>query len=202
MNDRNYPRLLLLLCCLAVSIMLYAQAPQVATVVDKAVQSINAPEGIRYDFTVNITKLYSTSGRIQSLGQCWKFTNKDGLFCDNGTTAFAWDKKKNHVVMMTSPGANIQLVLTELLSKCKNRKMTSDGNKWKIELQLNEKEMGVKKATVYIDKQTYLPTQLKFHKGLIGITIRLSNFILGGLKTSQFNFNKSQYPHATIEQRE
>ena len=74
--------------------------------------------------------------------------------------------------------------------------MTISGNSYVVTLQ--GKGKSISEMVITINKQTYVPSQIRMFQNKQWTTIKVSNFRTANLSDALFRFNPKSYPNAEI----
>jgi hypothetical protein len=128
--------------------------------------------------------------------------NKKSMVWANGETAWFLDRRKR-VVKVMDPGTDrrgLKGIDGQLVSLTRDYSMalTVEGDSYRIHLRANNKSADASQAYLYINRQTYYPTQIKVKIKFFWGKILLSNFELGDYSDAMFTFPYKRFPDVKI----
>ena len=76
--------------------------------------------------------------------------------------------------------------------------MTTNTPNYVVTLKATNKNSGIQEMVITINKQSYVPSQIRMLQGKQWTFIQVSNFKKANLSDSIFRFNPKAYPNAEI----
>ena len=185
------------------SLSIHAQSDADARkILDKTAAVVNNKDGISAAFTISTSNAGSTNGKIYFKGTRFKAVTEDFIVWFNGKTQWAYMKQTDEV-NITTPSKEQQAAMNpytfiNIYKEGYALKKKVVGTNYVVTLTATSKQKGIKEMTITINKQTYVPSQIKMLQDGTWTTIKISNFKQSKLPVSTFIFNKQECPDAEI----
>ena len=171
-------------------------------VLDKTAAIVGNKNGASANFKLSSPKYGSTSGSIAIKGNKFNARTPQAIVWYNGKTQWSYMKKTNEVnvtnptqaqQMSMNPYTFINIYKTGYTST-----MKTIGSNYKVRLVAQNKKRTVQELILTIDKNSYIPSQIKMRQGNTWSTITVSNFKAKSISNSTFVFNSKDFPKAEI----
>ena len=171
-------------------------------VLDKTAAVIGNKKGATANFKMSSPKFGSASGSITIKGNKFNARTPQAIVWFNGKTQWSYMKKTNEVnvsnptqaqQMSMNPYTFINIYKTGYTST-----MKTIGSNYKVRLVAQNKKRTVQELILTIDKNSYIPSQIKMRQGNTWSTITVSNFKAKSISNSTFVFNSKDFPKAEI----
>ena len=189
-------RITLLLLLFAVAS--YGQSAQ--KVLDKTAKVVSNKSGVQASFTISSKQYGSTSGTIEIKGRKFRATTNEGVVWFDGKTQWTYVKQNDEVNVNTPSAADLQAInpytFIYMYKQGYTASMTISGNSYVVTLQ--GKGKSISEMVITINKQTYVPSQIRMLQNKQWTTIKVSNFRTANLSDALFRFNPKSYPNAEI----
>lgn len=178
------------------------QAQQARKILDKTAAVLNNKGGASAHFTVSSTKIGSTSGTINIKANKFQAQTPQAIVWYDGKTQWSYLKRTNEVNISTPNRAqqiamnpytfiNIYKSGYQLSSKTK-------GNNYQVHLVATNKRNSIAEMYILVNKNTYVPTQVKLKQANQWTTINISNFKTKNIPNHVFVFKSKDFPSAEI----
>lgn len=189
-------RITLLLLLFAVAS--YGQSAQ--KVLDKTAKVVSNKSGVQASFTISSKQYGSTSGTIEIKGRKFHATTNEGVVWFDGKTQWTYVKQNDEVNVNTPSAADLQAInpytFIYMYKQGYTASMTISGNSYVVTLR--GKGKSISEMVITINKQTYVPSQIRMLQNKQWTTIKVSNFRTANLSDALFRFNPKSYPNAEI----
>ena len=189
-------RITLLLLLFAVAS--YGQSAQ--KVLDKTAKVVSNKSGVQASFTISSKQYGSPSGTIEIKGRKFHATTNEGVVWFDGKTQWTYVKQNDEVNVNTPSAADLQAInpytFIYMYKQGYTASMTISGNSYVVTLQ--GKGKSISEMVITINKQTYVPSQMRMLQHKQWTTIKVSNFRTANLSDALFRFNPKSYPNAEI----
>ena len=174
-------------------------AQSAKAVLDKAAGTITAQSGVKANFKMT-TANGSTSGTIAIKGKKFYATTPQAKVWFDGKTQWTYVKQNDEVNVNTPSAADLQAInpytFIYMYKQGYTASMTISGNSYVVTLQ--GKGKSISEMVITINKQTYVPSQIRMLQNKQWTTIKVSNFRTANLSDALFRFNPKSYPNAEI----
>lgn len=184
-------------------IMAVANHAQTATqVLDKTASVVGRKGGATANFTLSSSKYGSATGTIAIKGNKFHARTDNAIVWFNGKTQWTYMKSTNEVNISTptqaqqmsmNPYTFINIYKTGYTATVKTQ-----GNTYQVHLVAQNKQRTIQEMYITINKQTYVPSQVKMRQGSTWSTIKISGFQAKNQANSTFVFNAKDFPQAEI----
>ena len=174
---------------------------QTATsVLDKTAKVVSHKSGVQASFTINSKQYGSTSGSIDIKGRKFHTTTHEAVVWFDGKTQWTYVKQNDEVNVNTPTAADLQAInpynFIYMYKQGYTATMTTSGNSYVVTLK--GKGKSISELVITINKQTYVPSQIRMLQNKQWTTIKVSNFKTANLSDGIFRFNPKSYPNAEI----
>ncbi len=171
-------------------------------VLDKAVATINASQGIQANFLLSGERMGRTTGTIKLKDNKFTAETDAAIVWFNGTTQWTYIKR-NDEVNISTPTADQQiqmnpLTFMNLYKSGYKLSMKTTGNSYEVRLVAEDTKNPIQEVYVVLDTNTYIPSQVRMRRKAAWITVNISNFTTINAADSSFSFNPSDFPDAEI----
>uniref|UniRef100_A0AB33IT26 LolA-like putative outer membrane lipoprotein chaperone n=2 Tax=unclassified Prevotella TaxID=2638335 RepID=A0AB33IT26_9BACT len=200
MNKKIFTLLFLILVILG---SLQAQtSAQTMQILNKAAAALNAKGGASANFSISGGNIGKSSGTITIKKNKFVAQSAQATIWYNGKTQWTYMKSSNEV-NVTTPNEAKQAVMNpyafvNIYKTGYNMSSTTQGNSYKIHLTAQNAKRPLKELYLLINKQTYVPSQVKVLQGKNWLTINITNFKKKKISDSAFSFNSKEYPSAEV----
>lgn len=162
---------------------------------DETYNMVFGPKGSQLSYSVNIIGIYKTKGTIWTMGKMSKFADEKYIAWNDNVTYYRLERKKNTVTIYDAHDDERDKYATKFKFYPENYRyhIKDDKRGYLITLKLKDGAKGIKEARALLDKKTHYPLSLRIKYGIFHVTIRISNFKVGGISEDMFKFPKEQY---------
>lgn len=162
---------------------------------DETYNMVFGPKGSQLSYSVNIIGIYKTKGTIWTMGKMSKFADEKYIAWNDNVTYYRLERKKNTVTIYDAHDDERDKYATKFKFCPENYRyhIKDDKRGYLITLKLKDGAKGIKEARALLDKKTHYPLSLRIKYGIFHVTIRISNFKVGGISEDMFKFPKEQY---------
>ena len=189
-------RITLLLLLFAVAS--YGQSAQ--KVLDKTAKVVSNKSGVQASFSISSKQYGTTDGTIAIKGRKFYATTNEGIVWFDGKTQWTYVKQNDEVNVNTPSAADLQAInpytFIYMYKQGYTASMTISGNSYVVTLQ--GKGKSISEMVITINKQTYVPSQIRMLQNKQWTIIKVSNFRTANLSDALFRFNPKSYPNAEI----
>lgn len=177
-------------------------AAQARKILDKTAAVVGNKGGASASFTMSNPKIGSASGNISIKGHMFQASVAKAIVWYNGKTQWSYMKSTNEVNITTPTEAkrmkmNPYTFITMYKSGYNMTAKTS-GNNYVVHLTAQNKNRSVKELYVTVNRNTYIPVQVRMLEGTTWSTINIKNFKTKKLPNSMFTFNAKDFPSAEV----
>ena len=193
-------RMLLISLCAICSMVTFAQTAQ--QVLDKTAAIISRKGGACANFSMSSSKYGSASGSIAIKGNKFNARTPQAIVWFDGKTQWSYMKKTNEVnvskptqaqQMSMNPYTFINIYKTGY-----NMSMKTIGKNYEVHLIAHNQKRSIAEMYITINKESYVPSQVKMRQGNNWSTITISNFQAKNIPNSTFVFKSKDFPSAEI----
>ena len=176
---------------------------QTATkVLDKTAAVVSAKSGVTASFTISSKQYGNSTGTISVKGKKFYANTSAGVVWFDGKTQWTYVKQNDEVNICTPTPADLQAINPyHFIYMYKNgytATMTTNAQSYVVTLKATNKNSGVQEMVVTINKQSYVPSQIKMLQNRQWTTVQVSNFKKANLADGIFRFNPKAYPDAEV----
>ena len=176
---------------------------QTATkVLDKTAAVVSAKSGVTASFTISSKQYGNSSGTISVKGRKFYANTSAGVVWFDGKTQWTYVKQNDEVNVCNPTPADLQAINPyHFIYMYKNgytATMTTNAQSYVVTLKATNKNSGVQEMVVTINKQSYVPSQIKMLQNRQWTTVQVSNFKKANLADGIFRFNPKAYPDAEV----
>lgn len=169
-------------------------------VLDKTASVVSNKGGVEASFTISSKQYGNTSGTIAIKGRKFHANTNEATVWFDGKTQWTYVKQNDEVNVNNPTAADLQAInpynFIYMYKQGYAFSMSTSGNSYVVTLKGNDK--GVKEMVITINKQTYVPTQIRMLLNKQWTTIKVSDFRAVKLSDGIFRFNPKSYPNAEI----
>ena len=187
--------------CLTLGLMAQEQehetpnAKQARRMFMQAYDRMYGKQGSQLHYKVNIIGIYKTEGTIWTKGKKSKFIDEKYIAWNDDVTYYRLERKKSRIVIYDAHSDERDKYATKFKFSPDNYtysiKDSDEG--YAITLKAKEGVSGIKEARVLLDKKTRNPLSVRIKLGIFHTTIKISEFMSGGISDELFKFPKEQY---------
>jgi hypothetical protein len=129
------------------------------------------------------------------MGKMSKFADEKYIAWNDNVTYYRYERKKNTVTIYDSHDDERDKYATKFKFYPENyRYHIKDYKKGLlITLKLKDGAKGIKEIRALLDKHTHYPLSVRIKFGIFHVTIKISQFKVGGISEQMFKFPKEQY---------
>lgn len=193
-------RILLASLCAFCSMATFAQTAR--QVLDKTAALIGKKSGASANFSISSTKYGSTSGTVAIKGNKFNARTPQNIVWYDGKTQWSYMKKTNEVNVSTPTQAqqmsmNPYTFINIYKTGYKMDMKTTTGN-YEVHLVAQDTKRSITEMYITVNKNSYVPTQVKMKQGKSWSTITISNFQQKNISNSTFTFKSKDFPSAEV----
>ncbi len=187
--------------CLTLGLMAQEQehetpnAKQARRMFMQAYDRMYGKQGSQLHYKVNIIGIYKTEGTIWTKGKKSKFIDEKYIAWNDDITYYRLERKKKTITIYDAHSDERDKYATKFKFSPDNYRYSikdkEDG--YAITLKAKEGVSGIKEARVLLDKKTRNPLSVRIKLGIFHTTIKISEFMSGGISDELFKFPKEQY---------
>ncbi len=192
------------LCLLAFAAMLgiNAMAQTAQQVLDKTAAVIGNKNGASANFKMSSSKYGNASGTIAIKGNKFNARTSQAIVWYNGKTQWTYLKKTNEV-NVSNPTQAKQITMNpytfiNIYKSGYKSTLKTAGGSYQVHLVATDQKRSIPEMYITINKQTYVPSQVKMRQGSGWSTIDISGFKSKNISNSTFTFNSKECPSAEI----
>ncbi len=171
-------------------------------VLDKAAKTVSNPQGITAKFTISSAGIDNMSGTLAVKGKKFQATTPSAIVWFDGKTQWTYVKDNDEVNVSNPSETELQAInpynFINIYRSGFNYTMTTKGNSYEVHLKATNNKRNVQEMYITINKQTFVPSQVKMRQKKGWTTINISEFKATKLNDAIFRFKASDYPHAEI----
>jgi hypothetical protein len=176
---------------------------QTATkVLDKTAAVVSNKSGVTASFTISSKQYGNSTGTISVKGKKFYANTSAGVVWFDGKTQWTYVKQNDEVNVCNPTPADLQAINPyHFIYMYKNgytATMTTNAQSYVVTLKATNKNSGVQEMVVTINKQSYVPSQIKMLQNRQWTTVQVSNFKKANLADGIFRFNPKAYPDAEV----
>ena len=162
---------------------------------DEAYYMVYGSKGSQLTYSVNIIGIYKTKGTIWTMGKMSKFADEKYIAWNDNVTYYRLERKKNTVTIYDAHDDERDKYATKFKFYPENYRyhIKDDKNGYLITLKLKDGAKGIKEIRALLDKKSHYPISVRIKFGIFHVTIKISNFKVGGISEQIFKFPKEQY---------
>ena len=162
---------------------------------DEAYNMVYGSKGSQLTYSVNIIGIYKTKGTIWTMGKMSKFADEKYIAWNDNVTYYRLERKKNTVTIYDAHDDERDKYATKFKFYPENYRyhIKDDKNGYLVTLKLKDGAKGIKEIRALLDKKTHYPISVRIKFGIFHVTIKISNFKVGGISEQIFKFPKEQY---------
>ena len=156
------------------------------SVLDKTASVVSNKGGVTASFTISSKQYGNSTGTISVKGKKFYANSSAGIVWFDGQTQWTYLKQNEEVNVCNPTPADLQAT------------MTTNTPNYVVTLKATNKNSGIQEMVITINKQSYVPTQIRMLQGKQWTFIQVSDFKKANLSDSIFRFNPKAYPNAEI----
>lgn len=162
---------------------------------DEAYNMVYGSKGSQLTYSVNIIGIYKTKGTIWTMGKMSKFADEKYIAWNDNVTYYRLERKKKTVTIYDAHDDERDKYATKFKFYPENYRyhIKDDKNGYLITLKLKDGAKGIKEIRALLDKKSHYPISVRIKFGIFHVTIKISNFKVGGISEQIFKFPKEQY---------
>ena len=191
--------------CFLITAMLLSVASFAQTakqVLDKAAAVVSNKSGVTASFTISSKQYGNSSGTISVKGKKFYANTSAGIVWFDGKTQWTYVKDNDEVNVNTPTQEDLQAInpynFIYMYKQGYAATMTANGQNFVVTLKATAKNKGVQEIQITINKQSYVPSQVRMLQNKHWTTISVTNFKKANLSDGLFRFNRKAYPNAEI----
>ncbi|MBR6715698.1 MAG: outer-membrane lipoprotein carrier protein LolA [Prevotella sp.] len=195
---------IVLICMMSfVAMLTMAQSSESARkVLDKTASVVGRKGGASATFKVSSAKFGNTNGTISIKGNKFHATTSEAIVWFDGKTQWTYMKSTEEVNIITPNEAQQSAMnpyqFITLYKTGFNMSMKTIGSYYQVHLTAQNKKRSVQEMYININKNTYVPSQVKMRQGTAWTTINISNFKAVNQANSLFTFHSKDFPKAEV----
>lgn len=199
MNTPVRSRLALLLLCLMTAFQAIAQqtftSSEARKLFDEKYAMVFGKEGCTLHYAVNIIGIFKTEGTIWYKEDKSKFIDERYIAWNDGITYTRLERNKKTVTLYGADDEDRDKYASKFtfVPDNYNYSAKADADKYTITLKAKKGVKGIKEAECYIDRTTGYPTGLRVKVLFFSTTIKISDFMSGGIGDDIFVFPRNLY---------
>ncbi|MBO7115453.1 MAG: cell envelope biogenesis protein LolA [Prevotella sp.] len=171
-------------------------------VLDKTAAVVSAKSGVTASFTISSKQYGNSSGTISVKVRKFYANTSAGVVWFDGKTQWTYVKQNDEVNICTPTPADLQAInpyhFIYMYKKGYTATMTTNAQSYVVTLKATNKNSGVQEMVITINRQSYVPSQIKMLQGKQWTFIQVTDFKKANLSDSIFRFNPKAYPNAEI----
>jgi Outer membrane lipoprotein-sorting protein len=171
-------------------------------VLDKTAAVISNKSGVTASFTISSKQYGNSTGTISVKGKKFYANTSAGVVWFDGKTQWTYVKDNDEVNVNTPTQDDLQAInpynFIYMYKQGYAATMTANGQNFVVTLKATAKNKGVQEMQITINKQSYVPSQVRMLQNKQWMTIQVSNFKKANLSDGIFRFNPKAYPNAEI----
>ena len=191
--------------CFLITAMLLSVASFAQTakqVLDKTATVVSNKSGVTASFTISSKQYGNSSGTISVKGKKFYANTSAGIVWFDGKTQWTYVKDNDEVNVNTPTQEDLQAInpynFIYMYKQGYAATMTANGQNFVVTLKATAKNKGVQEMQITINKQSYVPSQVRMLQNKHWTTISVTNFKKANLSDGLFRFNRKAYPNAEI----
>jgi outer membrane lipoprotein-sorting protein len=169
-------------------------------VLDKTASVVSNKNGVEASFTISSKQYGDAKGTIYVKGKKFYANTSAGIVWFDGKTQWTYVQQNDEVNICNPTQADLQAInpynFIYMYKQGYTSTMSANGNSYVVTLKGKGKK--IQEMVITINKQTYVPTQIRMLQNKHWTTVKVSNFRTVKLSDSIFRFNSKAYPNAEI----
>ncbi len=194
-------RLLYIVFALLMAVCHTATAQTARQVLDKTAATLSNKSGVSARFAAKNGKYGNTCGTIYIKGRKFHTSTPMAKVWFDGRTQWTYLKSNNEVNVNNPSESELQAInpynFIYMYKSGYTSSMTSKGNDYQIHLKATGNK-SIKEMYVTVNKQSYVPSQIRMLQGKVWTTITVTNFKKTNLGDNTFRFNSRDFPSAEV----
>lgn len=171
-------------------------------VLDKTANVINHKGGASAKFQLSSSKYGSANGTIAIKGNKFNARTSQAIVWYDGKTQWTYMKKNNEVNISTpSQAQQMSMNPYTFINMYKSgytMGIKTIGASYQVHLTAQNKKQSIQEMYITVNKNTYVPSQVKMRQGSTWSTITITNFQAKNVSNNIFTFNSKEFPKAEI----
>ena len=171
-------------------------------VLDKAAAAVSNKQGMTAKFNISGPNFSPTNGTISVKGKKFYANTSAGIVWFDGKTQWTYVKDNDEVNVNTPTQEDLQAInpynFIYMYKQGYATTMTANGQNFVVTLKATAKNKGVQEMQITINKQSYVPSQVRMLQNKHWTIISVTNFKKANLSDGLFRFNRKAYPNAEI----
>lgn len=171
-------------------------------VLDKAAATVSNKGGVTANFTITGAKTGTTSGKIAVKGRMFQAATPQAIIWFDGKTQWTYMKQQQEVNVAHPTEAQLQAInpynFINIYKKGYNYTMKTQSGSYLVHLTATDKKRSIQEMYITVNKQTFVPSQVKMRQGKNWTNITISSLKKANLAASTFTFNAKDYPNAEV----
>ena len=171
-------------------------------ILDKTAQVVANRGGAQANFTMAVSGVGKVSGTIMIKGNKFFASTPDAKTWFNGKTQWTYLTASEEVnITNPTPDQQARMNPYKFISIYKtgyNMSYAVQGNEYKIHLKSTRRAQSIQEMIITVNKQTYVPSNIRIREGNKWSTISIRNFKKTQLPDARFTFNSKDFPRAEV----
>ena len=193
----------ILFISLAICHLTFAFAGESAkSVLDKCAAKVSAKEGLSAQFRMESAQYGSVNGSIEVKGTKFHAQTPVAVMWFDGKTQWTWLQKNNEVSVTTPSEAQLQAInpynFINMYKKGYSYTMSTSGSSYIVHLTATDNSRKVQEMFITIDKNSYVPSEVKMRQGTKWTNFVISNLKIAAIDDASFRFKSADYPTAEV----
>ena len=172
------------------------------SVLDKTAAVVSNKNGVTASFKMTDGQYGSMSGTISVKGRKFYATTPQATVWFDGKTQWTYMAKNEEVNVTNPTEAELQAInpynFINIYKKGFSYTLKTVGKEYQVHLTATDKGRKLQEMYIYVNKGSYVPTQVKMRRGSKWSTIAISNFKAANFSDAIFRFNAKKFPEAEI----
>ena len=179
-----------------------AVAQTATKVLDRCAATVSAKSGATANFTMESAQYGNSAGSISIKGKKFYMHSAASTMWFDGTTLWTYMSSNEEVNISTPTAQQLQTLnpynFINLYKAGYASTMTTSGSTYQVHLTANGDQYKIKEAFLTIDKNSYVPKQIKMLTGSKWTTFTISDLKTEAVDDAKFRFDAKAYPNAEI----
>lgn len=170
-------------------------------VLDKAAATVSSSTGVHADFKVT-NNLGTMGGTIDVKGNKFHATTPQAIVWFDGKTQWTYMKKNDEVNVVTPTSSQLQAInpynFINLYKHGYHMTMSKSATSYTVHLSATNPSKKIQEMFITVDKNTYVPTQVKLLQSTKWTKFDISNLKKQKISDAVFSFNHKDFPSAEV----
>ena len=170
-------------------------------VLDKAAANISAKSGAKASFSIKGDQ-FNTSGSIAIKGRKFQATTPQATIWFDGKTQWTYMKNNDEVNISTPSEEQLQAInpynFINLYKHGYHMTMSKSATSYTVHLSATNPSKKIQEMFITVDKNTYVPTQVKLLQSTKWTKFDISNLKKQKISDAVFSFNHKDFPSAEV----